>query len=160
MADLTRLAESLGWTGCRTLVNSGNLVFHASGTSDAQAAALEAALQAKTGRTIRVLVRTGAEMAGALASCPWPGDLGKAVHAFFPFGAAEIAPERYEALRAPGEELMLVRGLVWLRAPEGVGRSKLAAGIDHVVRGDGLTARNLNTLRKLVAIVDAGRDAC
>ena len=52
-----------------------------------------------------------------------------------------------------------VRGLVaWLHAPEGIGRSALALGMDRVLRGTGMTARNLNTVRALAAMVDAGGD--
>jgi len=44
--------------------------------------------------------------------------------------------------------------VIWLHTPEGFGRSKLAGKFDKVVKSGSVTARNLNTLRALVEMLD------
>ena len=58
MSDLRELLEGLGYGEVRTLLNSGNAVFKATGgsTPDAMGKRIEAALSARTGVSARVLV--------------------------------------------------------------------------------------------------------
>lgn len=57
MADLRVLVEGLGYSGVRSVLNSGNVVFRAAGTSaSAAAAAIEEALVLKLGVAARVFV--------------------------------------------------------------------------------------------------------
>ncbi len=49
------------------------------------------------------------------------------------------------------EAWSLTDGIFYLHAPEGIGRSKLAAGVEKIM-GVGATARNWRTVRKLLAL--------
>jgi uncharacterized protein (DUF1697 family) len=69
---------------------------------------------------------------------------------FMLFGPARLDEEELVRWRATGEALVMEGRTVWLHAPEGIGRSKLAGKLDKVVLGADMTARNLNTLRTLV----------
>lgn len=156
MDRLRALAAGLGWQAVRTHIASGNLLFRATGAEAAQAAALEAALRAETGVEVPCLVLTAAGLRDRVATCPFTPAEGKLVHGLMLFGPITIDEVRVAELRAPGEELVACPGVVWMHAPDGFGRSKLAERLDRVVRGAPFTARNLNTLRALVGLVGGG----
>ena len=54
-----------------------------------------------------------------------------------------------------GEGLVQDGLVVWLHTPQGISKSKLADNLGHVIGHVPTTARNLNTLRKLVEMLDA-----
>ena len=55
-------------------------------------------------------------------------------------------------LRIPGEELEVKGQLAWLHTLVGFGRSKLVSKLNKVIADTFMTARNLNTLEKLVLV--------
>jgi uncharacterized protein (DUF1697 family) len=154
MAALRELAEGLGWTGVRTYIASGNLVFSAEGAVEVLALDLRRAMVAGMGVDVPVLVLPGAAVRQALAACPWPEAAGNRVHVMFPWGPVTVDRELCADLSTAGEELVVEGGRVWLHTPNGFGTSKLAEKLSRVVRGAEMTARNLNTLRKLVELLD------
>src|SRR5438067_8709980 len=59
MADLREIVEAVGYVGVRTLLRSGNIVFAGPALDAAALArALETAIDARLGMTVRVVVRT------------------------------------------------------------------------------------------------------
>lgn len=154
VADLRRLAGGLGWTGLRTYVASGNLVFRAEGEAATLADALRAAMRDGIGVDVPVVVLSGDAMREALAACPFDPEAGKQVHVLFLFGPVTVDEVLRDSLCAPSETLVMDGTRAWLHAPEGFGTSKLAAKVDRVIRGAPMTGRNLNTLRALVEMLD------
>lgn len=150
MAALRDIAVALGWRDVATHIASGNLVFRAA--REDHAARLRAAMEQSLGVDVPVLVVSASQVIHAVERCPWPEAEGKAVHLFWCWDDPVIDPDRVRAVQAPDEELRVEGRLIWLHAPSGIGRSKLAAGLDPGVE---VTARNLNTLRKLAAMVQA-----
>ena len=61
MADLRALATALGFENPRTLLNSGNLVFGASGSADKMSAQLEREAKARLKLETDFVVRTATE---------------------------------------------------------------------------------------------------
>lgn len=153
MADLRGLCTDLGWEDVRTYIASGNVVFRA--VSGDLAGDLRGAMVAQMGVDVPILILSGDDMRAALAACPYPADSGKAVHAFFCLGTPALNAEMLAELRVPSEDLQLIDQIVWLYAPDGIGRSKLVEKLGKVVTGATLTGRNLNTVHKLVAMLDA-----
>ena len=154
MADLVAAAEDLGWQNARTYIASGQMVFTASGESDALAEELMAALEGRIGRRIPILVLDDTAFRSALADCPFDPAEGRHVHVIFLWQAPKVDRDLYEDLRAEDETLVLDGGRAWLHAPSGIGRSKLVEKLDGVIRGTTMTARNLNTVRKLAEMLD------
>jgi uncharacterized protein (DUF1697 family) len=154
MAELRRLAEGLGWTGVRTYVASGNLVFRAGGEAGALAEALRGAMKDGIGVDVPVVVLPGDAVRAALAACPFSPDAGKHVHVLFLFGPVTVDAALLGSLKLPSETLVMEDTRAWLHTPEGFGTSKLAAKMDRVIRGGPMTGRNLNTLRALVEMLD------
>ncbi len=157
MAELRALATALGWSGVASYIASGNLVFRAEGAAGDLAEALRAAMAERMGVSVPVLVLPGQAVRAALARCPWRPEAGARVHVVFLFADPVVDRTAYEALRAADEELVVEGRLAWLHAPRGIGRSVLADRLHRVLTGTEMTARNLNTLRRLVEMLDAGR---
>ena len=156
MADLRQLCAGLGWAGVQTYVASGNLVFAATGTAQGLADTLCRAMAAQMGVDVALIVLPGAAIRAALDACPYDPQAGSHVHIFFLWVDPALDWAVYEALRRPDEALSVQGRIAFLFAPDGIGRSKLAQKLHQVVTGTAMTARNLNTLRKLVEMLDAG----
>jgi uncharacterized protein (DUF1697 family) len=157
MADLRRVAEGCGYEDVRTYVQSGNLVFSTSSRgTKAVADRLRAAIAEATDVRPDVVVRTAGQLQQVIDDDPYadrdPGPTQLHV-VFLPDGAeaslggidlASFAPEH---ATAQGQH-------VYLYAPDGVGRSKLAAAL---TRGAGATGtmRNWRTVTKLAEMAAA-----
>jgi uncharacterized protein (DUF1697 family) len=159
MAELRALARGLGWGRVESHIASGNLVFDAEGDAEALAAELRQAMRAGMGVDVPVLVVAGEDLAARVAGCPFDPVEGRHVHGFLLFGEARLDAAELAALKVESEEVVMQGRTVWLHAPEGIGRSKLAEKFHKLVVGADMpvqmTARNLNTLRKL-ALMAAG----
>jgi uncharacterized protein (DUF1697 family) len=149
MADLRAICRGLGWKDVRTYIASGNVVFNAHGGPEALAAQLHKALPLD----VPVLVLFGSELRARLSHCPFPTDLGKAVYAFFCLDQPEI-DEDAVAQFATTEKIRSKGHTVWLYAPDGIGQSKLVENLHRVITGTAFTGRNLNTITKLVQMLD------
>jgi len=155
MADLRRWLEALGYGDVRTHLQSGNAVF----TSDRKPAEvqreMEKRLAEETGAAIRCLVRTHDELQRVVDANPF-GDIAtdpaKLVVAFLaePAKKARLAtldPAQYEPERwhlGPRE--------IYLWHPNGINQSKLTNELTDRNLGVMATARNWNTVLKLLAM--------
>ncbi|MFE0701338.1 DUF1697 domain-containing protein [Streptomyces sp. NPDC058872] len=157
MAELRNLAEELGHTDVRTHLQSGNVVFVTDAGADEErlGAALEEAVEDHFGFHVDCLVRDGDYLASVAEQCPFPATelAGKQLHAVYCSGPVD--PERFTAVDREAhlpEEFALGDRVLYLRAPEGLGKSGLAAAIHRpsVLKGLVTTTRNWNTVRKLV----------
>ncbi|MEV6792051.1 DUF1697 domain-containing protein [Streptomyces sp. NPDC051320] len=164
MAELRALLTELGHQNVRTHLNSGNAVFSSESTDqDELAAGLEKAIQNHFGFSVPCLVRDGRYLRAVAEACPFPAAelAGKQLHVTYFSGPvdlgrfAAIDPEAYLP-----EEFRLGDRALYLYAPDGLGRSKLAEVLNRpaVNRGITGTSRNWNTVVKLVEMtgVSAG----
>src|SRR5579862_2902066 len=85
MAELRELVAGLGHDDVATYIQSGNVVFSAAGKdSPALASALEKAIAARFGFTIRVVVLSRAELAKVAADNPYTAETNpRLVHVVF-----------------------------------------------------------------------------
>jgi uncharacterized protein (DUF1697 family) len=150
MADLRSLFEDLGFSGVRTFIQSGNVVF-ASGHQPASLA-LEAAIAQRFGIETDVVLRSSSELGGVVAANPFPHDLARSVHVGFmaraPGQAAleALEPERFEA-----ERFAVVGTEAYVYLPAGVGPSKLPAYLARRL-GTPITFRNWSTVNRLLEL--------
>jgi uncharacterized protein (DUF1697 family) len=150
MGELKAMCEAAGFTGVRTYIASGNVVFE-SGLDEAEVKrVLEKALQAYAGKPVGVLVRTGAEMAQVLADNPFSDGPGNRVLATFLDGPPPGDALEKAVHQAPGEKTALGKREIYVWYDEGMGQSKLR--IPAAKMG---TARNLNTVAKLAQMAGA-----
>jgi uncharacterized protein (DUF1697 family) len=156
MADLRTLLSNLGYSNPKTYIQSGNCIFGATGDAGAISTAITGAVEQQFGFTPPVLTLTKAELQHALGNNPYSDadNALKSVHLFFMDQAAQINTDRMNNLKADSEDFTIARGVIYLHAPNGIGRSKLVAKIDSCVDVP-ITARNLNSATKITAMADA-----
>ena len=143
MAELKALCEALGLAQARTYIASGNVVF-ASDLAEAELkVAIEAALEAKYGKRIEVLVRSAEELARLVQANPWPDRPGNRVVAIFvdgPLSLDGVTGQR-------GETIALGQRAIYVDYHDGMADTRLR--IPAAKLG---TARNMNTVTKLAAM--------
>ncbi|MDR6289383.1 uncharacterized protein (DUF1697 family) [Inquilinus ginsengisoli] len=150
MSDLKALCETAGLADIRTYIASGNVVCRSDKTEAKVKAAVEAALEARAGKPVGVLVRTAAEMAQVLAANPFPDAAPNRTVAIF-LDAPPPADALDKATGRQGEEMRLGRREIYVHYGDGMARSKLA--IPAAKAG---TARNMNTVAKLAEMAGEG----
>lgn len=153
MADLRALCEELGWSGVETYIQSGNVLFDASGNAAAIEAKLEKGLGARFGFTPAVMVRTPAQWSALADANPFtqaaehePNRLLIGISKHPP--KAEVA-EALQARAANGERIALAGGALWFHYLSGVGTSKLSPALIDRLAGSPVTARNWRTMIRL-----------
>ncbi|MFT4516072.1 MAG: hypothetical protein ACI89X_000304 [Planctomycetota bacterium] len=156
MAELRQLAEGLGWQGPQTYIQSGNLVFAASGTASALQAKLEQAIHDHFDFDVSVVVCALADMKKALAACPYADEAeqrANLVHVGFTtvkLGKSVLVD--LEPYCQNGERVTVQGKFLWSDCPNGVGRSKLTPAVLDRAVGASVTMRNVKTLRAIVAM--------
>lgn len=155
MKELRALVERQGMENVRTYIQSGNCVFNsAGGTASALAEAISDSIERSFGFRPSVFVMEQSELALAITRNPYAqySDEPKAVH--FLFLRTPAAYPDFNALRdvqKASEQFELTEKVFYLYAPDGVGRSKLAATAEKKL-GVAVTARNLRTVLKLAEL--------
>ncbi|MBI1194567.1 MAG: DUF1697 domain-containing protein [Gammaproteobacteria bacterium] len=147
MQDLVSIFESVGCKRVRTYIQSGNVVFECG--DDVDAGEIGRRIMAKHGFEPFVLILDNDAFGDAVAENPFTVEDGKALHFFF-WGEPPAYPDLdgLAALRASTEVFSMGSRAFYLHAPDGVGRSKLAARVETAL-GVPVTARNWNTVAKL-----------
>ena len=163
MADLRQVAESLGHTEVATYIQSGNLVFTNTGDNTV---ALADALEQEIARSLAVrpavVVLSRADLAQVIAYNPFPGESNpKALHAVFhrePITGETIAAvadaEQKAQAKGSRDEAAVVGCTLFMRTPDGLGRSELAAQLARSVTKTAGTARNWATVNRLLEMLD------
>jgi len=146
MAELKAMCTAAGFSKVETYIASGNVVF-TSAISEAEVkAALEKRLKAYAKKPVGVAIRTAAELAAVLKANPFKkAPPNKTVAIFLNEPPPDDALKH--AVGRKNEELRWGTREIYVHYPEGQGVSKLK--IPAAVSG---TARNMNTVAKLVAI--------
>ena len=152
MADLRSDLEALKLTNVRTYIQSGNVLFDAK-TGSAPSLAKRIARTVEERHRFRpdVLVLDPDALRAAIAANPFPEAVAdpKTLHfLFLAEPASDPDTDALEAARAPSERYRLTDAVFYLHAPDGVGRSKLAANAERHL-GVVATGRNYRTVEKL-----------
>jgi uncharacterized protein (DUF1697 family) len=157
MAELRRICLAAGCTEVETHIQSGNVVLaHPSARGAALETMLESAIRDATGLDVPVLVRTAADLAALVAHNPYPGAEGTKLVVWFLRSADEAARlGAFDASPFAPETLVVGDREVYLSLPHGQGRSPLLGALDKVRPKVTCTARNWNTVEKLLAMATA-----
>lgn len=153
MADLTAVVESLGCTGVKTLLNSGNVVLTT--RRAITGAKLRAAILAATGVDSKTTVLTSTEFGTVMRENP----LHDVAHdhtrlvAYIPADAG-VLPKLaalLDGVWAP-EIIAIGNRAAYVWSPEGLLAGKLFEHINRIIRDD-VTARNWATMLKIEAAI-------
>ncbi|RPI62842.1 MAG: DUF1697 domain-containing protein [Lysobacterales bacterium] len=157
MEALRAVYESLGLSDVRTLLQSGNVLFR-SGLTDRQQLVkrIMQEIERQLGFKIEVILRTLEEIASIVERGPVlspRADRNKLLVMFLksvPDAAAQAALLKWHKAKEMKEMLEMRGPEIYLYYPEGIGRSKLTSAVIEGKLDTPGTARNWNTLTKLV----------
>ena len=154
MKDLVGILEGIGCEKVKTYIQSGNAVFQAKENQIKKIAEkLCSRILESHGFKPKVLLLGVTELEDAIKNNPFKTIEGKSLHFFF-LESTPIKPnlDKLANVKSNSEEFKLDKNIFYLYAPDGVGRSKLAAKVEQAL-GVPVTARNWNTVSKLFAMV-------
>ena len=146
MSDLKAIADELTLSNAMTYIASGNLLFRSERSEPSLKSALEHAIGEHMGADVPVMVRSADELAAVLAANPFRDAPGNRTVAIFldqappPDAAAAAKNVADERIGVGTRELYVAYGA-------GMADSKL-----RIPAAAGGTARNMNTVAKLVAL--------
>jgi uncharacterized protein (DUF1697 family) len=152
MKELVGVLEDLGSRSVKTYIQSGNAVFE-SKEQDATwlSKKIRVEVKKRCGFEPHVLLVELEDIERAITENPFPEVEAnpKALH----LGFLASAPEKpdlktLESLKRDTERFHLIHNVFYLHAPEGVGRSKLAANAERLL-GVPMTDRNWKTVCKI-----------
>jgi uncharacterized protein (DUF1697 family) len=152
MKELVAVLEDLGAQNVKTYIQSGNAVF-VSPDKDASRLSnmISREIKQRRGFEPHVLLLDLEDVERAIRKNPFPEASAdpKALHAGFLASAPEEPDlETLESLKTNGERFCLIDKVFYLHAPEGIGRSKLAASAENLL-GVPMTDRNWKTVCKI-----------
>ncbi|MCB0634387.1 MAG: DUF1697 domain-containing protein [Saprospiraceae bacterium] len=151
MKELRQLLEADGFTNVQTYIQSGNVVLDSPDKPEDKIGEL---IERQFGFKPSVFALSGNDLKDAAANNPYQPELGKQVHFFF----LEEAPDSVDydlldTLKTGSEAYELIEKVFYLYAPDGIGRSKLAEKMSKAFPPIAMTARNLNTINKLLEMI-------
>lgn len=157
MGDLRELLEGQGHDGVRTHLQSGNVVLASPLAPRKLEAQLEQQLAAGLGMEVRVLVRTRAELAAVVRRDPL-GEVAtngsRYIVSFLSKRLPAKVARELEAADVASAQLVIDGRELYAWYPDGVQRAPLAKLLDDKRLGVLSTARNWNTVTKLLKLLD------
>lgn len=153
MKELTGILEAFGCINIQTYIQSGNVVLQ-SGIKDVGRLSKKITQRIKERRGFEpyVLLLEVADFEQAIADNPFPDADPRSLHLGF-LGAVPENPDlkALEKLKGTGERFLIRDKVFYLHAPDGIGRSKLAAQTERLL-GVPMTGRNGRTVNKVMAL--------
>ena len=155
MKELVAILESIGAQNVKTYIQSGNAIFQSKETNASLVSnTISAAIKKSRDFEPQVLLLELEEMGKVVRSNPFPeaeSEL-KTLHVHF-LASVPKNPnfDALESIKSDRERFVLKDCIFYLHAPNGIGRSKLAANAEKLL-GVPVTARNWRTVCKVMAI--------
>jgi len=150
---LEELCAAIGWTGVRTHLQTGNIVFSASGNTGGLEKQLERAIHEHFGFPITVVVRDAAKFKSYLAQVPFAAqvvaDPSHVLLYVTKLPPREDAAKVLTSLARADEAVAAAGGVLWIYFPNGIGSSKLTPALIDRAVGSTATGRNWNTVSKI-----------
>jgi uncharacterized protein (DUF1697 family) len=160
MQDLRTALQGAGYADATTHLNTGNVVLSTSArSSGAVEKAVEEALRKELELDVAVMARSARELDEVVADNPLlrRGEDTKPLAAGFLKSqpAAKAARAIAEKEFDPGEEFALRGAALYLRYPNGLGRSKMTGAFFERALDTPLTVRNWSVVTKLAELASA-----
>lgn len=152
MKALVEALNAGGFHHVKTYIQSGNVV-----VQSAQPPKIEFIKQLvadKFGFVVDLLILSQAEFEQIRVNNPYDSAEGKFVHFYICGQTPTLDINKTQHLLAETESYQLIDSVLYLHAPNGIGRSKLVAKVEACL-GVFATGRNLNTINKLHKMLTA-----
>lgn len=158
MKELRNVLENLGLNNVQIYIQTGNVVFESdSDDLNELSESLSRAILKSHGFEPNVMVLTREDFIQAMTQNPFPeGEADpKTLHLSF-LKEKPVSPEldKLNSLKAESEKFKLTGRVFYLHAPDGIGRSKLAAKAERLL-GVPATARNWRTVSKIAEMLES-----
>lgn len=157
MNELRSLVEDLGLQNVKTYIQTGNVIFQ---TTEENASRLPGKISAEImkrhGFEPRVLLLKIGELQEVVEANPFPEAESEPKTLYLSFlisAPGDPDLKALESLRARSERFELQDKVFYLHAPDGIGRSKLAAKVEKLL-GVPVTARNWRTVSKILDMAE------
>ena len=158
MATLRSLCERLGFSQVRTYIQSGNVLFEASGKSSRLAQQLTVALQDDLQLELPVVVLEPQELATAVAENPWPElPLETISVCFLSKPASEKQIAAIPEINSGSDEWHCQGRFIYLSCPNGFAGTKLTNVFFEKHLEVQSTTRNWRTVTKLIELSEKQR---
>jgi len=160
MDALRALYESMKLREAQTYVQSGNVIFRTDERYIARLAKrIEDGIERKLGFRPDVILRTATEMREVIARNPFAKRRGiepsKLLVTFLGSDPGAEAREKILQIKCDPEELRIEGRELYIYFPNGIGRSKLSwAGLEKTLKTPG-TARNWNSVTKMLEMAES-----
>jgi uncharacterized protein (DUF1697 family) len=152
MKELVRLLEGLTCRNVRTFIQSGNAVLESPEEDRSLLSGrITDEIRKEFGFAPHVLLLTLEELEQAVRDNPFPEaetDPSKLHLGFLASPPAGAGLNKLESLRSASERFSVTDRVLYLHAPDGIGRSKLAANAERLLGGP-MTDRSWSTVSKL-----------
>ncbi|MGZ4688946.1 MAG: DUF1697 domain-containing protein [Acidimicrobiia bacterium] len=155
-AELRSVFESLGHEDVVTYIQSGNVVFTSTAKSARLASDLGRAIEQEFGLQVPIIVRSRAELAKVVAGNPYldaDADSSKLHVTFLAAAPSRSAIATLDPDRCPPDEFTVSGKEIFMLMPNGMGRTKLTIDYFEKRLGTTGTARNWNTVNKLLDLM-------
>jgi len=156
MAELRSELENLGYSNVHSYIQSGNVVFDTASNSRLSLANhIGQRIEDRYGFRPFILLLRPDDLAVAIEKNPFPETVAvpNSLHfAFLSEPPTSPDTEGLNKLKLPTERFKLNPEVFYLHAPEGIGRSKLAANAEKLL-GVTATSRNYRTVLKIQAMI-------
>lgn len=158
MGELRDMLVTAGLDGVRTYLQSGNvIVTPPAGGASTLGKLIEDAIQDGLGLDIRVIIRTKAELAKVMTTDPFTGPGVNPTMVHVVFLESKPGPDRIARLdpdRSPSDRFEVSGREIFVHYPGGSGRSKLNLAYFEKQLGIAGTARNWNTVTRLLSMLE------
>jgi uncharacterized protein (DUF1697 family) len=159
MKELVRDLKKFDFQNVQTYIQSGNVIFQSKHKiSKDLPARIAAAIEASHGFRPHILLIDSKTFRAAAEANPFvqAESEPKTLHLCF-LESKPVRPDfnKLDELKSKTEKYKLIDSVFYLHAPDGIGRSKLAAAVEKNL-GVTATGRNWNTVQKLVSIIESG----
>ncbi len=156
MKELVALLEALGCKSVKTYIQSGNVVLQSTDKATAQLSRnISLEIKKRRGFEPHVLLLEAKDLEQIIANNPFPE--AETDPTYLHVGFLDRMPtnpdlEKLESLKSANERFCLNDNVFYLHAPDGVGRSKLAANAEKLL-GVAMTDRNWRTVERIRGMV-------
>lgn len=160
MKALVPLLSAHQYQNISTYIQTGNIVLTAQSCSQkipTEQANLEQDIKDiianNFGFTPNVFAISADEFSAAVSNNPYKDIDGKLVHFYFCQQNIDLNLDKTNKYLADSESYQVKNNVLYLHAPDGIGRSKLVANIETCL-GQAGTGRNLNTINKIITMLE------
>lgn len=160
MKELRSVLENLGLKNVQTYIQTGNVVFESdSDDLNALSESLSQAILKSHGFEPNVMILSREDFKRAMQQNPFPE--GEAEPKTLHLSFLKEEPQKpdlagMKSIKAESEKFELKGKVFYLHAPDGIGRSKLAAKGEKLLGVSG-TARNWRTVSKIAEMLETDR---